>query len=187
MEQIEVTALSDEEKEKHEQIKTINITELVEDNPIFESQGSTTIKVTKKGVEQHLAIPIESSGITDLMDEFNRKAPTPPVIRKLVHPNDPVGKELRLAKKQFVQMYDYTDETYVTNKAKHDSDLGLKVVLLGLSIPIKDKEGNVIEDPDKKLKALKGMGLTGSQFQKVFDDIQALTAFTEEVENDFLD
>jgi len=62
----------------------------------------------------------------------------------------------------------------------------LRIVMQGIAVPIKDKEGNVIEDRDKKLAALKQMGLTGEHFSQMVRDIQSLTQWSEEEKTRFL-
>lgn len=183
---MEVKKLTEEEKMRIEKIKTIRVSELVEGNPIFESQGFSKVKITKKGEEQILEIPIQSTGVSELIDRFNKEAPRPPVVTRLALPNSEIGKDLGLTRKQHVQIFDFTDDDFVKKQEEHNRDLGLKVVLLGVAIPIKDKEGKVIEDDNKKLEVLRNMGLTGGQFTKLFNDIQNLTTITEEQIEDFL-
>ena len=57
----------------------------------------------------------------------------------------------------------------------------------GLAIAIKDKEGNVLEDNNKKIDALKRAGMSANQFQQIVDDITSLTKWTEEAMKSFLE
>ena len=184
---VEVIQMSEEEKAQQEQLEQIEVTELVEGSSLFTSTGRSTVKVTRGGVEKLLVLSIKSSGITEFMDQFSREAPQPPTIHRLVKPDDPMGKELRLARNKHVQMFDYTDAQYIKDKEKHDSDLGLKVVLMGIDAAIKDKDGNEIEDEQKKLGVLRGMGLTSEQFTQIFNDIRNLTRLEGASEDDFLE
>jgi len=187
---IEIQKMSEEEKARIERIKTIRVSELVAGNPIFESYGISRIKITKdsgNGPEEIiLEIPIQSTGVSEMIDEFSREEPKPPVVTRLVLPNSEIGKDLGLTRKKHVQIYDLTDENYRKQKDAHDRDLGLKVALLGISIPIKDENGNVVTDEKRKLEILRSMGLTGGQFSKLVADIQNLTTITEEQTDDFL-
>jgi len=169
-----------------DRIETLNIEELVEGSDLFKSRGISYLKVTKNGVVKRLAIPIKSSGVSELIDEFKKKAPQPPVIFTVVTPDSEIGKELKLTRKQHVKTFDLTDENYLEEREKYETDLGLKIVLQGIAVPIKDKEGNVVEDDDKKLEILRNMGITGEQFTQLVRDIRLLTMWEEEREEDFL-
>ena len=184
---IQVKKISKEDRKKIDQAREIVVEELVEGSSLFESNGLSRVKVTRDGVEKILVLPIKSGGVSELVDDLNKDAPTPPIVNKLITPDSEIGKELKLVRKKFVQMYDYTDATYTKAKDEHDANIGLTVVLFGVDLPIKDKEGNVLTDSKKKLNVLKNMGLTGNQFTQIFNDIQALTAYAEEEETNFLE
>ena len=171
---------------KKESIPTIALEELREGNSMFESTGTSHIKVTHGGEVKRLAIPIKSSGVSELVDEFNRQAPQAPKIYKVVHPNDEAYSELRLTKKQHVQTFDLTDSDYLSALEKHNTNLGLKIVLKGLNMPIKDKEGKAIEGEDRKIDVLRSMGISGEQFSKLVEDISSLTKWQEDRDDDFL-
>jgi 2-hydroxychromene-2-carboxylate isomerase len=85
-----------------------------------------------------------------------------------------------------VKVLDTTDEAYLEGREKYETMLGLKIVLRGINMPIKDAEGNVVEDEDKKIEILRGAGLTGHQFSQLVEDITNLTRWEEEKEDDFL-
>ena len=96
--------------------KTIRVKELVDGQEIFKSHGISKLKVTKGEDVITLEIPIKSTGVSDVIDESRRKAPTPPVITIVVRPGDPAFKELGLARKKHVQTYDFTDKVYIEKK-----------------------------------------------------------------------
>ena len=169
-----------------DKIKTINIDEFVEGNPVFKSDGVSYVKVTRAGKVEKLAIPIRSTGVAVAIDEFRKQMPTPPVVNVVVRPNDPAYSDLGLTKKQHIKTYDLTDTTYLEKKEKYESDLGMKIVLLGINIPIKDKDGKIIEDDMKKIEILKSMGMSGNQFTQICADIQSLTEWEDAKEDDFL-
>jgi len=105
----------------------------------------------------------------------------------LVDPESELGKELNITKKTAVWAYDYTDQPYIKAKEKHESDLGLAILLKGLAVKIKDKDGNIIEDRSKQIEVLKKRGLSGDQFSQIIQDIQALTSWTQEERENFLE
>jgi len=185
MEKIKVS--KKEISEENRDILEINIEELVEGNNIFESRGISKLKVTHDGEVKILNIPIKSSGVSELIDEIRKGKPQPPIINMIVRPSDPLFKELRLARKQHVKTFDLTDEKYLKELEDYNTDLGLKIVLQGLNFNIKDKEKNIVEDGDKKIKILRSMGITGSQFTQLVNDITSLTQWEEEKESDFLE
>jgi len=174
-----------EEKEK-KAIETIDVNELIEGNKIFESRGHSLLRVTYDGTKKNLRIPIKSSGVSELIDEFNKKAPQPPAEKCLVEPGTPMGNDLGIIKKQWVFLSNYADPDYVKAKEDHDSNLGIMIVMRGLDMDIKDKDGTVIEDTGRKVKALRAMGLSGNHFTQLVEDINSLTRFVEEKESDFL-
>ena len=70
---------------------------------------------------------------------------------------------------------------------KYETELGLKILLKGLDLVLKDKEGNIIEDDDRRIEILKSQGITGEHFTQIIRDIRKLTAWEEENEDDFLE
>jgi len=176
--------MSKEEEQK--KIEVINITEFNEDDePIFSSDGISQVKVTKGGIVKIVNVPIQSTGVSELVDTFRGKAPIPPKKQTWVDPESEIGKELGITKKNAVFTFDYTDQAYLKAKEKHESDLGMEILLKGLAIKITDKNG-VVEDKDKQIEILKKRGLSGDQFSQIIQDIQALTAWTQEERERFL-
>ena len=173
--------------EKDSVVENIDLVELVEGSSLFESNGVSIVKVTHEGKVKQLSIPIRSTGVSEIMDEFKRKAPTPPAIDRLAKPDDEIGKSLRLREKRWVKIFDLTDEQYLAAQEKYETELGLKIVLQGINVPIKDKDKNVIDDPDRKIEILKKMGISGEQFSQLVRDIGNLTRWAEERESDFLE
>lgn len=164
-----------------------DVTELVEGSKIFESHGFSMLKVTNGEEIITKRLPIKSSGISELIDSFTRKnSPIPPEMAKVVHPESELGKELKLRKSTTVKMFDLTDEGYLDEKEKFESRLGLKIVLMGLDLQFKDKDGNEITDEDKKIEILEGQGLSSEHFSQIVKDIRMLTQWEDEKEDDFL-
>jgi len=175
-------------EEKESKIESINITEFKEDDePIFSSSGVSRVKVTKNGIVKIINVPIQSTGVSELVDTFREKTPLPPKKQTWVDPESELGKELSITKKTGIWAYDYTDQPYIKAKEKHESDLGMAILLKGLAVEIKDKDGNIITDRNRQIEVLKKRGLSGDQFSQIIQDIQALTAWTEEEKHNFLD
>ena len=173
----------------------LEVTEFIEGQPIFESKGISLVKITKviqdddgKPINQisTLRIPIKSSGVDELVKEFGKESPKPPVVNKVIKPGTDLAKQLGMTEKGWVQGFDLTDPEYIKTLDEHNRLLGMKVVLKGLAVIIKDKEGNIVEDDNEKVRILRGMGLTGEQFTQIANDISMLTKWEEVREDAFL-
>jgi len=166
-------------------METKKITELVEGESLFTSNGVSNIKVTKNGQIVCYEVPIISSGITELIDQFDKNAPKAPIKDIKVTPDSPMGKDIGVTKNEWVKIRDTSDADYLEKKQKHESSLGIAIVLKGMAIEIKDKAGNIVEDPDKKVEIMRNMGMSGEQFSQIVADIQSLTKWSEEEKKDF--
>ena len=175
-------------------IKRKRITELRRGDNIFLSKGISEVKVTQRVEEGNevfneetcLEIPIKSSGISELIDDFNRKAPQPPVKKQLIEPDSEVGNQMNLSRKEWVLMPDFSDKKYIEDKQEHNSNLGIAIVLAGLDFPLLDEDGKELTDSDEKIKMLKAQGLSGTQFTQIVEDITGLTKWQEKSKKDFL-
>jgi len=163
-----------------ERINIRRIEVFQEGENVFTSNGISRVKVTKDGEIIAIEIPIKSTGISEIVDRFNKKAPQPPLMDVLVEPEDKLGRELNLTKKKWIKMPNFGDPDYIKAKEKHETDLGMKILMTGLAVELRDKEGNTVEDEEKKLEIMKSMGMTGDQFSKIVDDITSLTRWREE-------
>jgi len=176
------------------EVKRIN--EFVEGDNIFESRGISRVKVTKlikeviegketeKQVIECLEIPIQSTGVSELMEAGRAKAPSPPIDNVLIKQDSDTGREMGLAKNTWVKMPNLADPDYIRKKEKFDSDLGMKILFKGLAVDIKDKAGNIVEDENRKLEILKGRGMSTFHFSQIINDITGLTTWNEgELEN----
>ncbi len=166
-------------------IETKFLSEITLGNDLFKSNGYSSVKVTKAGKITELKVPIKSSGITELIEEFKRKEPKAPVISQNVKQESVLGKSLGLNKTTTVKMLDLSDPEYLKAREKYEGDLGIAIVLKGLDVPVKDDKGIVIEDRDKKIDILKQAGMSGEQFAQIVRDIRELTQWTEEERESF--
>jgi len=165
----------------------IRVDKFVRGKSIFASTGISRVKVTKDGKVCCLEIPIKSSGISELIDSFQRLAPSPPAKSELVKPGSEIAKELGITTKQWVKVPDYSDSHYLKEKEEHNSNLGMAVALHGIAVALEDENGKEIKEEKEKIKLLKEMGLSGEQFSKIVEDITALTKWQDEEETSFLD
>lgn len=174
------------DKKGKENFETIDLTELAEGRSLFESKGFSLVKVTHEGKTKALKIPIKSSGISELIDTFQNQAPTAPGRKAKVEKGSDMASDLGISKTQWVWISDYSDPDYIEAKQKYDSDLGIEIVLHGIDLPIKDREGNVVTERSKKISILRGMGISSEQFSQIVKDISSLTKWEDEKEDDFL-
>lgn len=184
-------------------LKTVRIDKIKVGETSFFSKGLSKIKITdvvinmekdeetgeEKSVEEEEIIcyelPIRSTGISDLIDTFNKDAPKPPSMKYLAKPDCPVGKEMKLNKNQWIQMPDFTDENYKSELESHNSDMGTAMIMKGLNVTFYDRDDNPIEDETEKIKKLKDMGFSGEHLTQIVEDITSLTKWSEDEKNDF--
>jgi len=182
-----VDIIKNEQNEDRDLIDTVDLDQLVEGNSIFESKGISYLKVTHVGVVKKVPVPIRSSGVSEMIDEYEKsKKPQPPKKRELIRKDGDLGREMKLTKNEFAWVYDFTDEQYVSEMSKYTRDLGLRIVMMGLDFRIRDKEGNEVDDDEQKLNILKGWGLTAEHINQLVRDIQSLTQWQEDKETNFL-
>ena len=174
-----------EEKGEATGIETIEVTELQEGNDIFLSHGYSNVKVTKNGKVTNVKLPIKSSGVTELIEEFKAREPKPPVEDVLVKKDSDQGKQMKLTENRWVKMPNLGDEKYVKELDKYESDLGVAILQKGLNVKLKNKAGEEITNPSEKIMMLKNMGFSGPQFSQVVTDIRNMTEWTEEELRDF--
>ncbi len=168
-----------------ENVKKVRITEFKKGETPFRSTGISNVKVTQEDVVCCLEIPIQSTGISELIDTFSENAPQPPARNTLVKKDDEIGKQLGLKKDDWIKIPDVTDPKYIKEKEEFDSNLGIAIVCKGLAIDIKAEDGSIVTEKDKKVDILKGMGLSGDQFSQIVTDITSLTRWTQEETRDF--
>lgn len=155
------------------------ITKLQQGQNLFTSNGISRVKTTINDEVQCIEIPIKSTGVSELIDSFQKQAPLPPTVDVKATPDSDIGKSLGLTRNEWVRIFDTTDRQYLERKAKHDSDLGLKIMMMGLDVPIVNAAGVVVTNEDEKLVVLKSMGLSGEQFSQIVGDITSLTKWAE--------
>ena len=168
-------------------IEQIDITEFIEGESIFSSNGISKVKVTKNGITKIYLVPIQSTGVSELIDDFKKKEPKPPKVQSWVNPESDIGKALGITKKNAVWSFDFTDAKYLEAKENHDSDLGMAILMKGLAVKIKNKEGTIETNFENMIRILKSMGMSGEQFSQIVKDIQNLTSWTEEERESLLE
>jgi len=170
-------------------METTRITEFRKGKNLFISTGLSKVKVTLDGEVNCLEIPIQSTGIAELIDAFEENAPTPPLGKQLVDPADPndaIARDMKISKKTWIKIPDLTDPEYIKAKEEHDSDMGTAILMKGVAVPILNEEGIEPESNKAKIDLLKEMGMSADQFTQIVNDITSLTKWTEEEKEHFL-
>jgi len=165
--------------------KLETISELIENQGVFDSRGYSIVKVTKAGVEEKLKLPIKSTGVAELMEELSGKAPRPPVTKELVKKNSPEGRELGLPHDKMVLVFDTTDEKYIDALEKHNQEFNWRVSIFALDINWKLEDGAEAETYEEQKRILQSNGITWHHIEKIAKDVRELTQFVEDRE-DFL-
>ena len=181
----EVKDITVEEKGKSQKVAVMEVTELVEGSDLFLSHGFSNVKVTKGEKVTNVKLPIKSSGVTELIEEFKEREPTPPSEEVMVKKDSDLGRQLKVTENRPVRMANLNDPKYVKAYNKYESELGIAILQKGLDVVIKDKEGKEITDNTKKIAILKGMGMSGPQFTQVVQDIRIMTEWDEQERLDF--
>ncbi len=165
--------------------KIETISELVENQMLFESKGFSIVKVTRNGVEGPLRLPIKSTGVAEYQDKLSQKAPRPPVTNRFTKRNSEEGKALGLSHDTIVRVIDTADESYLDALEAHTRDFTWRIAVFALDISWKKADGTMAESYEEKLAILKTNGLTGHHLDQIYLDIENLTRWSEDRE-DFL-
>jgi hypothetical protein len=156
----------------------------VEGDPVFQSFGTARVKVG----DRVLQIPVKSVDMEGIVKALSHKKPKAPTERKCIKANSDEGRKAGLSRDRWVEVSVESDEGYQQRMQEYNTELGYLVLLEGINIEIKNREGRVVWEPGNKtrqeseeaLRVLRGMGLTGWQFSQLTEAISDLTRFQEE-------
>ena len=165
--------------------KPQRISELVEGEKLFDSQGFSLVKTTKQGIEKMIELPIKSTGVSEYMEELEGKAPRPPVVKRVIKKGSKEGKELGLGHDKMLQVFDETDETYVDALNQHSQDFSWRVCIFALDLKWTKKDKSEGKSFEEKKEILKSNGITYHHTNQILKDVQSLTRIQEDGE-DFL-
>jgi hypothetical protein len=171
--------------------EVVRLTTLSANTDVFKAQGYSVVKaaqrVGSKKVIRLLQLPIKSSGVAEVIEQYKAHEPKPPSHNVLVEPGDPVGRQLKLSAKKWVEMPNFNDEKYQKDLERYQTDMAFSIILQGLDIPLCDAEGKELTDRDAKITMLRGLGLSSEQFEQIVADIRGLTQMSEEDKVAFFD
>ena len=165
------------------------ISELIENQGIFESRGYSDLKVSKiidgKPEIKNVRLPIKSTGVAEYQEKLKSKTPAPPTTKILVKKNSPEGKDLGLPYDRMVQTYDLTDERYVDDLEKFNQDMNWRIAIFALDVILKKTDGSLAETYEEKKRVLQSSNITGHHILKILKDVHELTSWAED-RQDFL-
>ena len=171
-------------KENMENIEILS--ELIEGGTVFEGHGYSLIKTTIDGKPSKRRLPITTRGVSELINKMNSLAPKPPVTKEFISMDSEQGKAIGLEEDRLAMIFDFTDEKYIRDLARHGRNTMWAVIIKGLKLEWRNSSGDKLEpDIEEKVRILKQNGITDEQAQQIYEDIIYLTRFQEGRE-DFL-
>ena len=182
---------------KKEKVKVIESL----DNFSFFSWGySEPLKITRGNERtrvneiEYVQFKIKSIGVTEVMEELQAKAPTPPAKAVTHKRGSDIAQQLGVKHDVLVWEVNEADENYIKDRQKYNTIFSQKVLLHGLAYDLKVGselvlEGANINSPSKihneeaALRALRAMGLSSEHYTIMVRSIRELTAEKEQAEN----
>ncbi len=156
------------------------ISELVENEAVFASDGFSHIKVTRAGKEKFIKLPIRSTGVAEYQQKLSDQAPRPPITKQHVKRNSPDGKAMGLPHDQICLVFDTTDEAYIAAQEEHAREFAWKVAVFALNLKWTKADGKPAVKYEDKKRILQNAGITGHQIDQIYKDVQELTAYAED-------
>ena len=86
---------------------------------------------------------------------------------------------------KFEDVFDTTDEGYITALEQHNNDFLWQTVIFALDLELKKKDGSLATTFKDRKAVLKSNGITLEHANQIFMDVKKLTALQEDRE-DFL-
>jgi len=171
--------------------KRIRIQELRPSKQQFRGRGIAHLKVTTydddgNEVVQCVEIPISTERVRKVYQEFESKAPQPPVQERLVQPSEPIGRELSLIKPTVVMIPNLADAKYRKHREEFEEERAWAIAAAAIDVPLFILDDGVPEGerPAKtlgeKITALKQLGLQGPHILDIVETITRLCSWDEE-------
>lgn len=176
---------------------TDHVVELLEeiDGFNFFSWGtSEPLKVTRNGEVRFIQLKVKSVGVSEIIEEYQDKMPTPPASSKLFKKNTPEARQAGYNRDVLLQEINDADPEYQKMLRKHNNEASQMILLHGLAYDIKDESGRIvlqgsdvmrpskIIDAQAALQALRRLGLSSEHFGSLVKSIRELTVEREEAE-----
>lgn len=159
----------------------------------FQSDGSSILKVTRKGQVELIELPIRSQGIGELIERFQKSQPVPPSTKEFIKQDSEVGRSMGLNRDKWVLMPNSSDPGYQQAMVQWQLDMTYAIVMQALNVTITDEDGSVVYNPDdpskqnseRAVQLMKKMGFTQAHFSTIATDAQELTVLSDEEKESF--
>jgi hypothetical protein len=160
----------------HAEAPEPSITRLCVLDALFDATGTVRLKVTRRGREETLELPIRSVD-NELVDSMTRSLrPKCPTYR------DQINGQWKTVRNE-------ADQDYVDKLAEYNRAQSYTLVCLGLCVDIEDEQQRVVWSADNRVHdlpatraALKRIGFTDNHLIATIRAIQDLTRFVEETQ-----
>lgn len=150
-----------------------------------DKKGNITTKV------EYFRMRIKSVGMSEIMEEWQAKAPVPPATRNLHKKNSDVARGLGGKHDVLVWEVNEADPAFQRERNKFNNEFGKAILLHSLAYNIKDGsrlvlKGEPLSEPNEVIDAeaaltiiFKRWGLTSEHFATITSDVRQLTEVKE--------
>lgn len=186
-------AKEQEEKEEKKKAEARVIEEIDENFSLFSWGYSEPLKITRGNKVEYIRLKIKSVGISEVIEELQAKAPTPPSVPKVYKKDSDIARQLGYKHDVVVREVDEADPEYQRLKRQHDMISSQMILLHGLAYDLKYNGQVVLRgsditapseiiDAEKALLVLKRWGLSSEAFATLVKNIRELTEAKEVAE-----
>lgn len=144
---------------------------------------------------EYFRLKIKSIGMSEVMEEWQSKMPTPPATLKAYKKDSNVARQLGQKHEVVVWEINEADPSYQRERQRFNSELGKALLLHSLAYDLRDREGklvlvgallnqpNQVIEPEAALNIIfNKWGLTSEHFAAITNDVRKLTEAKEEQE-----
>ena len=144
---------------------------------------------------EYFRLKIKSIGMSEVMEEWQSKMPTPPAMLKAYKKDSEVARQLGQKHEVVVWEINEADPSYQRERQRFNSELGKALLLHSLAYDIKDRDGRLvlrgdsINEPNQVIDSAAALniifnrwGLTSEHFAAITGDVRKLTEAKEEQE-----
>lgn len=144
---------------------------------------------------EYFRLKIKSIGMSEVMEEWQSKMPTPPAMLKAYKKDSDVARQLGQKHEVVVWEINEADPSYQRERQKFNSELGKALLLHSLAYDLRDREGKLVlvgallNQPNQVIEPAAALniifnrwGLTSEHFAAITNDVRKLTEAKEEQE-----
>lgn len=163
--------------------------------PLKRTRGEMGKKGQVNAKVEYFRLKIKSIGMSEVMEEWQSKMPTPPSMLKAYKKDSDVARQLGQKHEVVVWEINEADPSYQRDRQKFNSELGKALLLHSLAYDIKDRAGRLVlrgdslNEPNQVIDSAAALdiifsrwGLTSEHFAAITNDVRKLTEAKEEQE-----